>query len=519
MKKIQLVFLFIAFIAFGSLENVIMAGPISFSGYINPEPTTNITITEDCWKHCSSDLIINANITVTIKSNARLTMKAGTKVVVKPGGKLNIYGKIYSSKDPLINIIPPPVNPLPKTWKGIQVCGKSSTQPSGKLIMNNASLLYAQVGVSNYTWTSFSDSTSFYSNRGNQGGNVIIQRTTFVGCQTAISKDFRKMNTAVDYNLNSYSCYQNDFKSYYHPTSSIGTTTKEKDLFGEIPGKDCYYIEYIGKSNTSINTLETGERIYRSCFYDSKNGILAYDYYLVVEACTTSEKAMRGITFRANSIKIEHLIEVRGPSKISARRAGVYIENFGKFKIENNTFWLKNTKNNIAGLTKNYNACIYLKYAVSEYLSNNYSGIKDNSFIGTFFNNDAGIVVYNYLGSSKNIGDYLEKENNYQSLSKVLFDKSFKSKAAPTAITEDIENNSSMLIAPNPATSNFDINMENIEGGNLRIYNLKGQTVYKEDINTNKININCSAWDAGIYQAIIVKDNKMLTTQKISVVK
>lgn len=83
---------------------------------------------------------------------------------------------------------------------------------------------------------------------------------------------------------------------------------------------------------------------------------------------------------------------------------------------------------------------------------------------------------------------------------------------------ENVFNNESLTISPNPSNSNIKFSLKNKGNYNLRIYNSSGKLVHESNyISTENIKLNINDWPSGIYFSVL-KDEKGVSSQKKFVV-
>ncbi len=86
-----------------------------------------------------------------------------------------------------------------------------------------------------------------------------------------------------------------------------------------------------------------------------------------------------------------------------------------------------------------------------------------------------------------------------------------------TGINEDKLNNANVTIYPNPASSILNISMEGIDNlfpTEIKVYDILGKIVFAETSTKNKIAINSSHWNSGLY-TISIQQNKSSLHKKI----
>lgn len=138
---------------------------------------------------------------------------------------------------------------------------------------------------------------------------------------------------------------------------------------------------------------------------------------------------------------------------------------------------------------------------------------------------DPGASVDNFTGdfiANESIGTSIVKykffdDDNPDTFSEVVV----KYWSSPQAIGEEIANNISFSNAyPNPAinTFNIDYNFDtNINNASLKIVNLLGSVVKEVEIdqNSNKLSMDISNLDSGVYFYSIVVNNEVFQTKKL----
>ncbi len=81
----------------------------------------------------------------------------------------------------------------------------------------------------------------------------------------------------------------------------------------------------------------------------------------------------------------------------------------------------------------------------------------------------------------------------------------------------ELENNNKVSIYPNPTSGIININFDNLNFGemNIQISNLIGQLLFNEKVKTIHSSYNLHEFSKGMYFVNIVKNNKIIATQKI----
>ncbi len=84
--------------------------------------------------------------------------------------------------------------------------------------------------------------------------------------------------------------------------------------------------------------------------------------------------------------------------------------------------------------------------------------------------------------------------------------------AATTLGVDDIQNEPSFEISPNPAKNNLNIRLDNtMRNANVSIYDVLGKKVYSRSLSSVNTSIDVSKWNAGVYLVRISTDNQTLT--------
>ena len=87
-----------------------------------------------------------------------------------------------------------------------------------------------------------------------------------------------------------------------------------------------------------------------------------------------------------------------------------------------------------------------------------------------------------------------------------------------------VENSNASRVFPNPAENSATIELQGIEGKNIKIelYNLLGEIVftknYKPTSNFDYLNIDLSLINNGIYN-LVLKDGESLSAKKLQIIK
>lgn len=86
-----------------------------------------------------------------------------------------------------------------------------------------------------------------------------------------------------------------------------------------------------------------------------------------------------------------------------------------------------------------------------------------------------------------------------------------------SAVRDEIFNSKSIVVYPNPASTSFTVEVRSqLNNGHLEIYNILGEIMRAEKINSLKLTFNCSNFAAGIY-FIKVFDGDKIYTQRLIV--
>ena len=87
-------------------------------------------------------------------------------------------------------------------------------------------------------------------------------------------------------------------------------------------------------------------------------------------------------------------------------------------------------------------------------------------------------------------------------------------KVEVTAVNENALED--VMVYPNPTNGNLNITAEGLK--RITVINALGQVMYDSNANSDKVTVNMSSFDAGIYMLRIATENGM-TTQRVSVIK
>lgn len=84
--------------------------------------------------------------------------------------------------------------------------------------------------------------------------------------------------------------------------------------------------------------------------------------------------------------------------------------------------------------------------------------------------------------------------------------------AATTLGVDDIQNETTFEISPNPAKNNLNIRLDSaMTSANVSIYDVLGKKVYERSLSSVNTSIDVSKWNAGVYLVRISTDNQTLT--------
>ncbi|UCH15782.1 MAG: T9SS type A sorting domain-containing protein, partial [Bacteroidales bacterium] len=99
----------------------------------------------------------------------------------------------------------------------------------------------------------------------------------------------------------------------------------------------------------------------------------------------------------------------------------------------------------------------------------------------------------------------------------IAFDTSIINIEVPVSISHggSVRNSKILLCYPNPAHSDFSIDLSDIGNSTIEIYNLFGQMVYHTKADKGIHNVNDHGLTSGIYLIKVTDKNKDLYTQKI----
>ncbi|WP_396600658.1 BNR-4 repeat-containing protein [Algibacter sp. R77976] len=87
---------------------------------------------------------------------------------------------------------------------------------------------------------------------------------------------------------------------------------------------------------------------------------------------------------------------------------------------------------------------------------------------------------------------------------------------APLSIADNNFASNSIKVYPNPADGNFTILLDGLQNADVVIYNMLGKAVYKNKINSNRIEIeNKNRFTPGLYLIKVIGDNKYVYSSKL----
>lgn len=148
-------------------------------------------------------------------------------------------------------------------------------------------------------------------------------------------------------------------------------------------------------------------------------------------------------------------------------------------------------------LNNGYNLTIELPFCNDQLTFTWVSGEWDNE-IGFIISKD-GEVLYSIESITEPLGTFFEYEI-------MCYDN-----------VEEIENETSVTIAPNPANTYFNIAAENIS--KVEIINALGQTVELINVDDNNVQVNTTDYDNGVYFVKVITSDAQATVKKIVVSK
>ena len=151
---------------------------------------------------------------------------------------------------------------------------------------------------------------------------------------------------------------------------------------------------------------------------------------------------------------------------------------------------------------------IYRKYDTSDYVRVNSSLITGTSYNDTGL---AGTGTYTYMVRAMLL--QTSPSGTYYNLSQGI-----TSDSSSTLAVTILENIPSVSIWPNPANDIFQININRVVQGEIRITNMLGSEVWKGTINANSATVNVANLPAGCYNLSIISKTTAIH-QKIMIVR
>ncbi len=72
-----------------------------------------------------------------------------------------------------------------------------------------------------------------------------------------------------------------------------------------------------------------------------------------------------------------------------------------------------------------------------------------------------------------------------------------------------------ITIRPNPATDNFTVDLKDNSNAQIELYNLVGQVVYSDNVQTQTVHVNVSNLNGGVYMLKVTQNGKVFTSKVI----